>query len=165
MRPVLPLVLVLSLAGGAGAAPAPAVKDKAGLFSPKAVEQAAEHIDAVQQKYGLALTIETLPALPKEEAKTPPPERSRWAATLARFKAPRRSREAVADEARTRAEASGREGVFVLICKDPRHVSVVLWPEEREADYPSWQREELRNHFARRLAADPDGVLLSAVDL
>jgi len=65
--------------------------------------------------------------------------------------------------AKERAGAAGVDGVYVLICTDPRHVQVIVWPESRDKTFPARDREDLRKYLAKQLNKEPDQTLLSAV--
>lgn len=112
-RCALLLVIFISV-GTARAGESPAVKDAGGLFSPAALRRAEERISAVEREYGFPIVVETLPSPPPFLGLFPMTgrvkamsleERDRYFARLARRRAP-------------------RNGLWILICKEPLHVQV-----------------------------------------
>jgi hypothetical protein len=60
------------------------------------------------------------------------------------------------EQARKRADAVGVDGIFVVICNDPRDIHVVVRPED-DPDFTRHDAENLRRTIARRLQeAGPD---------
>jgi hypothetical protein len=157
-----PFVRILFLAAGVlvgltcfarAEPPLPGVEDGAGLFKSETLAKAREEIRQIHETFHQDLSIESIPFLPPEDQKRVHAMGSRDAA---RF---------FDKLAKDRAAAAGVDGVYILICDDPkaRHVQVVVWPESREQTFPSRERERLRAEMARHLGKEPDQTLLHAV--
>jgi hypothetical protein len=129
-----------------------AVRDGAGLFNPATIDKARRRIDAVRSKRGIDLVIETVSELPDLSSDDLRKMRNR------------QSRDRLRKIAQDHADAAGCNGLFVLIVSDPRHVTVVGWPGQRELDISSVKRENLRKYLARELPTDPNRALLGACD-
>jgi hypothetical protein len=155
MRPfLLSLVAALALAlprPGRADVNTPTVVDDARLFGPETIAQAERQIDEIRRTYQRDLLIETVEALPRP--------RKWWL----RFWARRQVNRALADLARERAQDAAVDGLCVLICKDPRGVSVVAWPEGHGQEITAEDCEQLRTQVVRDLQGDPDQALLNAV--
>jgi hypothetical protein len=133
--------------------PLPGVEDGAGLFKPETIAKAREQIREIRDTLHQDLSIETVPSLP-------PADQQRVHGMSSREQA------RYFDQwARERAAAAGVDGVYILICNDPRlrHVHVIVWPESRDATFPARDRERLRREMARDLGREPDRTLLHAV--
>jgi hypothetical protein len=158
MRPVLlRLASVLVVVVGARHAAAekhsaPSVKDGAGLFSPAAVARADEQIAQIRETYGCDLVIETVGALPKTDR--------RWF----RFLYAREVNRFLADWARDRARDEEVDGIYVVVCKEPRSVITVVYPPAQEQTFAPGDCAQLRRQFAHHLGrSGPDQALLDGV--
>jgi uncharacterized membrane protein YgcG len=124
------------------------VKDDAALFSADAVRQAEEQIQTLHRRARQDLLIETISAVPADKAGPLKSNRNRF----------------FAEWAQERAEVSGVNGVYVLICAEPRHVQVFVSPDAREA-FPDKDREKLRKSLSGKLGRKAyDDALLDAVE-
>ena len=130
------------------------IKDGAGLFSSATIIRAQQRIDDAKANDtdGIDLMIETVTELPD----LPP-------SALRRMRS-RESKERLRQATQDRADEAGCRGLFVLIIKDPRHVTVVGWPSTNELRVSSVKRENLRKYMARELADDPNRALMGACD-
>ncbi len=146
------LSVFASLAGTARAAPPlPGVEDEAGLFKPETLEKAREQIQEIRDTFHLDLSIESIPAVPAADHRRVHGMSSR---ELAHY---------FDKWAKERAAAAGVDGVYILICNDPKHVQVSVWPESRDATVPARDRERLRREMAHNLRKEPDQTLLHAI--
>jgi len=150
------LASVLVVVAGARAAaaekhPTSPVKDGAGLFSPPAVAGADEQIAQIRATYGCDLAIETVGALPKTDRRW---FRFLYAPEVNRF---------LADWARDRARDEGVVGIYVVVCKEPRSVIVVVYPPAREQTFTPRDCGRLQMQLAHQLRKGPDQALLASV--
>jgi uncharacterized membrane protein YgcG len=117
---LLPLALAACLApAGPAFAVAPEIKDDGKFFSADAIKKANEEIRDIARKYDRDLLVETIMTLPDDQA--------------AKVKAmSREEREKFFYSlAEKRAEAAVVNGVYILVCRDPAHVQVVVTPRAR----------------------------------
>jgi hypothetical protein len=106
----------------------------------------------VRQTYGCDLVVETVGSLPKTDR--------RWF----RFLYAREVNRFLADWARDRARDEGVDGVYVVACKEPRSVIVVVYPAAQEQNFTPSDCNQLRRQFAYHLAKEgPDRALLDGV--
>lgn len=145
------LLAVLLLVGAGlparAGGPTPAgVVDDAGLFRPETLGRAEELISALRHEYHFDVRVETLAALPPDEQKA--------LDALSRRKAKGRY---VARISRERAEKAEVNGLYVLICTEPRFVQVVASPPSAEAYFSSYKQGQLRQLFEKRLAGSRAG--------
>jgi uncharacterized protein len=129
------------------------VTDDAGFFSRKALDKANEQLAGLKKETGKEVRIETVKAVPSEKkvdvAKMEKSERSRffekWTVD--------------------RAKAEHVKGIFVLICKDPGHVQVVVDRQTREQGFGVTDEKQLADKFLEGFKhKDYDKALLDAVD-
>jgi hypothetical protein len=126
----------LSAAAPALAAEGPPVTDAAGLFTPSAVQKAAEEIQGIQRAEHKDLVIETFKGVPEDRSKA--------------FRGmSRRARDDfffqwAADRARERHV----DGVYVLICKSPAHAVAVRGPDTEERVFPDRDLDRLGDELA-----------------
>ncbi len=103
----------LVLVGPAGAV-APEIKDEGKFFSADAIKKANKQIREIARKYDRDLLIETFPTVPGGQAERvkamSPEERGKF----------------FLNWANDRAEAAVVHGVYILVCKDPAHLEVVI---------------------------------------
>jgi hypothetical protein len=173
-RPLLPLLLLpfaLAVLPGAIAAAPPAavaavggtyqaalaqavddgVLDDAHLFSAEAATAARDRVRQIRKEYHVAVFIDTVSKAPA----------SGW--SDANSWNGRKRDDYFHSWAKQRSQELGVEGIHVLICKQPRHVAVVVWPERLEADFGPKECKGVEQMFTRRLVAAPDETLLGAL--
>ncbi len=144
---------ILCLMGLAGVARADErtspIRDDAGLFPAKTIAEAERQIDDIRRTYDRHLVVDTIPSAPPHERK------------LFRFLWTRQVNRVLEEQARKRAGESGLDGIYVVICNDPRDVHVIVRPGDDPAFTPH-DAEELRRTIARRLHdSGPDRALLA----
>jgi uncharacterized membrane protein YgcG len=110
------------------------VLDDARFFKPAAIRQADEQIADIHTRYQKDVFVETVA--------TPPADRAPELKTLGR----ERFFAAWAEE---RMLASRVDGVYILICKDPSHVEVIISQDAGEP-FNDRFRESLRRTLVRR---------------
>jgi hypothetical protein len=128
------------------------VNDRAGLFSADAVARARESIRQFRHDYHRDLFIETFAHVPDADGKR-----------VSRMWTPSRERY-FTDWAARRAKAVGVDGVYVLICKDPKHVHVLVHPDTPEQRFTDDNAKELRKRLERQLPKSADAALNDAVE-
>jgi hypothetical protein len=128
-----PLILLAAMSLGAGGGPASAVRDNAGLFSPEAVQKADEEIAALQDVYHLGVEMETITS-PAEELRT----------KIGRMK-PAQAAPLLKAWAEKEASQAAGKGVYILICKEPGDVEVIVPPEIRARDFTLYDATRLRS--------------------
>ncbi len=128
------------------------IQDHAGLFQPDAVLKARAAIQQFRHEYHRDLFIETFDHPPGAEPKRgflawgrsqAEPDYVQWSTT--------------------RARAIGIDGIYVLICKKPKHVQVLLYPNTPEQAFTEDNVRELRKLLERELPQSPDAALSDAV--
>jgi hypothetical protein len=113
------------------------LRDGAGLFDKKeVVEQINAQIEDIYHHYGKDVLIETVRTIPPEGE-----------AELKHHRAARFF-ENWADE---RAVAAGVDGIYILICQEPRHIEVAVRPKENLATFDKRTRERLRKTLEHKL--------------
>jgi len=99
---------------------APEIRDLAGFFKPETIAKANKEIREIARSYDRDLLIETFPRIPdsqKERVKgMSVPEREKF----------------FANWATDRADAAVVNGIYVLICKDPAHLHVLVTQKGRD---------------------------------
>ena len=131
------------------------IKDGAGLFTSSTIVEAQRRIDRAKanDQDGIDLKIETVTELPELPA------------SALRKMRNRQSKELLRKAAQDRAKEASCRGLFVLVVKEPRHITVVGCPEDPyELKVSSVKRENLRKYLVRELGTDPDRALLGACD-
>src|SRR6516162_8144247 len=106
---------------GRAAAVAPEIKDDGKFFSAEAVKKANKQIREIARKYDRDLLIETVAAVPGDQA-----ERVKGMSAQERSKF-------FYNWASDRAEAAVVHGVYILICKEPSRLEIVITPRARKA--------------------------------
>src|ERR1700676_3392812 len=104
------LVLTWLMAAGPARALTPEVKDQAGFFKPDTIKQANQIIRDIEREHRVDLLIETFP-------KPPAGREAEASKDKARF---------FSQWAIERARESGINGIYVLICKRPSYIKVVV---------------------------------------
>jgi uncharacterized protein len=104
------------------------VRDQAGFFSPGAVEQANKSIGELKQQHKKDLLIETLPAVPDEQKDA--------------FAAKGKER-FFSDYSAQRAKASGIDGIYILISKDPSYLKVAVGNNTARRAFTTANRDDL----------------------
>ena len=113
------------------------MRDGAGLFDKKdVVEQINAQIDEIHRRYGVDLLIETVSTTPADRA-----TELKQLHTTTFFAM-------WADE---RAVAAGVEGIYILICREPRHVEIVARGDIAQATFDRRTRDSLRRNLERNL--------------
>ncbi len=129
---VISLLLVPSVA-----AVAPEIKDEAKFFSAEAVKQANKQIRDLARKYGKDLLVETLPAVPTDQA-----AKVKAMSTEEREKF-------FHNWAADRAEAAVVNGVYILVVKDPPHLEIEITAKARSS-FTKEQFDKLRGALLGR---------------
>jgi hypothetical protein len=157
-----PPVLAQSALGGAVGGPAAeawekfrdspglGVDDRAGLFSADAVARAREAVRQFRKDYHRDLFIETFAHVPDGDRKD---VSGLWTWSRERY---------FTGWAKRRAKTVGVDGVYVLICKQPKHVHVLVYPDTPEQAFTDDNTKELRRRLERQLPKAPDAALEDA---
>jgi uncharacterized membrane protein YgcG len=99
---------------------APEIKDSAGFFKPEAVGKANKDIREIARSYDRDVLIETFPAIPGGDSQRVKglsvPEREKF----------------FANWASDRADAAVVNGIYILVCKEPAHLQVVVTEKSRD---------------------------------
>jgi hypothetical protein len=127
-RWMLAPALVAGWLMAAGPAPAAPVNDEAGLFSADAVKKADQVIQKIQRDYGTGLTIDTVPRIP--------------ANLEGKFKQLGKD-EFFRDWAESKAKRERDKGIYVLICKNPGRVEVLVDEQTRAKNFTLRDRNAL----------------------
>src|SRR4051794_13241029 len=98
------------LALGPARAVTPQIKDDAAFFKPATLNKANNEILRMNRDYHKDLVIETMKAAPKDKAELVKDSASRD--------------RAFAEWGGERARALGVDGIYVLICAEPRHLRI-----------------------------------------
>jgi hypothetical protein len=130
------------------------VHDSAGLFKEEVIRRADLEIAAIREHHDLALYVETIKHLPKDAA-------ARLSGIL---KTKREKDQYLSGWARKEAVRKKFDGVYAVICLDPRFVFVVGSSDEVDARFSRAQQDEVRQQFDRSLRRhNYDDALLSGV--
>ena len=113
-----------------------AIRDEAGLFRPDAVAQAELQIELIRLNYGRNVFVDTV------QSASPHKWHWKW------FLGTREVNRMLQEQAEKRADASGADGIYVVICNDPRAVHVVVRPADDPA-FTLHDAETLRRSIAR----------------
>src|SRR4051812_37341679 len=93
------------------------VRDDAQLFRPQTLAEANKVIARIEREHGKRVLVETYPSLCRLRGE-------------GQDLAKKDVRDAVFKQwAEDRCRAENLDGVYVLICKDPKYVLVTVWPE------------------------------------
>jgi hypothetical protein len=128
------------------------VLDEAGLFSPAAIAAARDKIHQIRKEYHCAVLIDTVSRAPAADWSKATSWSGRKRAEYFRGWAKERSREL------------GVKGIHILICKQPRHVAVVAWPQRFEEQFSEKDCTDIERLLTRQLLRTPDETLLTALD-
>jgi hypothetical protein len=127
------------------------IRDGAGLFRADAVARAEQQIDEIRRTYGRNVFVETV--------KSASPQKWHWKW----FLGTREVNRLLQEQAEKRADAAGADGIYVVICNDPRAVHVVVRPADDPAFTPH-DAETLRRTVARLpRGGSPNEALLAVV--
>jgi hypothetical protein len=127
------------------------IRDEAGLFRADAIVQAELQIDDIRRTYGRNLFVDTV--------KSTAPHEQKWF----RFLATRQVNRILEQQAQKRAAETGLDGIYVVICNDPKDVHVVVRPADDPAFTPH-DANTLRLTIVRRLQdSGPDLALLALI--
>lgn len=153
---VLRLLAALSLAGLAATAraeePPAAIRDDAGLFHAEASAQAETKIADLRRNFERNLFVRTVSTIATKEQKLP------WL-----FRPRRVVHRLLQEQANTFADETGAEGIYVLICRKPRGVHVLVRPSP-DPRFGRRDAEALRKSIARNLTEEgADQALLDLV--
>jgi uncharacterized membrane protein YgcG len=121
-RLVLNSVLPIALAFASHAlAVTPEIRDEGKFFSAEAIKKANREIREIAKKYDRDLLIETFATIPGEQAervkKMSPEERAKF------FR----------NWATDRAEAAVVHGVYILVCREPAFLEIIVTAKSRQA--------------------------------
>jgi uncharacterized membrane protein YgcG len=127
MRPALTVLLGLLVCGPAGAVFPPAMKDDGKFFKAAVVEKANQKIREIYEKYKKDVVIETLANLSAEQIKAAKDEGTKKFFDKYAFE---------------RAKALGLNGIYVVICKEPRYARVHMDPGTQKSAFTAANRDE-----------------------
>jgi hypothetical protein len=143
----LPPLFLLAVVGACavGDGPAPAVRDEAELFSHEARQKADEEIADLRDVYHLDIVVETAVMPPEELHKKIAGMKPAHAAPLLR------------SWAVDRADQQATKGVYILICKAPGDVEVVVSPDALQQDFTGYDAKRLHS-LLRTMKTGPSHV-------
>ena len=127
-RKTMATAILLFLIGSAAAAP-PEVRDDASFFSPTAVAEANGLIRQLKQRHGKDLQVETFPEVP--------------ANLKDQFQ--KNKNKTFADWAVDQSKKVKVDGVYILICKNPGHLEVLVGDATLKKAFPAKDRDALRD--------------------
>jgi hypothetical protein len=143
---------VLALTSDARAESRPAsIRDDAGVFHADAIARAEQGVADIRRTFDRNLFVQTVASVT--------PQQRHWFPFL---RTPQVNR-MLEEQARQFADKSDVPGIYVVICRHPRDVHVIVWPND-EAGFNRHEAEALRRMLARRLPDNADAALLAAVD-
>jgi len=147
----LSAILPLCCAAGLSAVAAvPRVNDEARFFSPAAVEKGDRKIGDIARQFHRELLIETAPGIPDRLQ-----EKYKELGKRAFFEG----------WTRQRAEEAGIRGIYILICKTPSHLQIVVDRSTRQRAFTREDEDRLTRKTIELLSAHKnDDALLAAVD-
>ena len=116
------------------------VIDQAWLFRPGWIVHTEGLIREIRQAYHFDVRIETMASLPEAD-------RKKFDAISGRSAKGRY----FAQMARAEAEKVGVEGLYVLICMNPRYIQVVVNPVSLESEFPRFDQRQLHDFLAKRI--------------
>jgi uncharacterized protein len=147
----LSAILPLCCAAGLPAVAAvPRVNDEARFFSPAAVEKGDRKIGDIARQFHRELLIETAPGIPDRLQ-----EKYKELGKRAFFEG----------WTRQRAEEAGIRGIYILICKTPSHLQIVVDRSTRQRAFTREDEDRLTRKTIELLSAHKnDDALLAAVD-
>ncbi|HBI41691.1 MAG TPA: hypothetical protein DDY78_02405 [Planctomycetales bacterium] len=143
----LPSLFLLAIVGASTGADgaAPAIRDDAGLFSRETGQKADEEIAALRDVYHLDIVVETAALPPVELHKKIAGMKPAYAAPL------------LHEWAVEGADQAVNKGVYILICKEPGYVDVVVSPEVLQHDFTGYDANRLRS-LLKNMKAGPSHV-------
>jgi hypothetical protein len=128
------------------------VLDDAHLFSPEAIAAAQDKVRQLRREYRCAVFIDTVSGVPAADYKRAHSWNSKTADAYFH------------EWALSRSQEFGVEGIHVLICTEPRHIEVLVWPESYDAEFGPKERLGLQRMLTRQLKTKPDAALLQALE-
>jgi uncharacterized membrane protein YgcG len=135
------------------AAVAPEIKDEAKYFSPEAVKKANETIREIYKKYGKDLLIETFASVPADQAEKVKDMTTAEKNTFFRKWAVQRAQQSVV------------QGIYILVCKDPRNLQILI-SKKTESVFDSKAFKKLKENLFTDFGNKKfDEGLLAAVKL
>jgi uncharacterized membrane protein YgcG len=145
--------MIMLIFTGRALAVAPEIRDDGKFFSADAIRKANKEIREIAKKYDRDLLIETVPTIPGDQAERvkamPREERARF------FR----------NWATDRADVAVVHGVYLLVCKEPAFLEIIITERARQA-FDKESREKLRALLLRSFHEKRyDEGLQSAVDL
>ncbi|HTU20357.1 MAG TPA: hypothetical protein VMG10_19995 [Gemmataceae bacterium] len=150
---LLALIELACLASAARAeTPSAPIRDDAGLFHADAIAHAEKRIDDIRRTFDRNLFVRTV-------ASASPGQQHRF-----QFLLRREVNHLLGEQARKYADELCLPGIYVVICKKPRDVHVMVRPSD-DPEFTHRNAETLRRTLARRLHdSGPDTALLSLVE-
>jgi len=103
------------------AAPAQVIRDEAHIFESETLLEARSNLAQIERTHGKQVLIETYPSL------------SRLRAEGVNLNEPAQVDAVFQQWGRDRCKAENLDGLYILICKDPKYVLVMVWPDSNEA--------------------------------
>lgn len=137
-------------AGAFAAGTAFRVRDDGGMFSKEAVEKANKKIEEIKRTYNKDLLIETF--------NTPPDN-------LKKDYREEGKKQFFLDWSKRRYKSEDVRGVYVLICKKPQYLQVIMGEETAKKAFTTANQTALSKEMIADLKAEkPDKALLDAVE-
>ncbi len=152
MRTLPFALLIIVLLCGAEPLPSPTrtVRDEAKILSAETKEKAQQRLDAISERFKLNVLIDTVPQAPDGlRARLKNLSASRVTALMKSW-------------AQERAALAELDGIYVLICMDPKDIRVVDWPKDK-AYFSERECDALRRPFLER-KVNVDKAVLSLLD-
>jgi hypothetical protein len=127
----LPALLLgwLGLVGTVAAVFPPAIKDDGKMFTSEGLEKANKKIKEIYQNYKKDVVIETFAAIPSDLEK--------------KFK-DKKKEDFFREWAESRTKDLGVNGIYVLICKEPRYLYIDIDRESRKKAFTRKDYEKMR---------------------
>ena len=130
------------------------VNDRVGFFSAGAIQKAEAEIEAIKLLYSRDVTVSTF--------QEPPSNRVQ----VIRGNDKEKRDASFFAWAQLQMQADGARDIFILICKDPPHVQVVLGSDMQAKAFTANDRDKLRDLLVKDLKEKKnDEALLGAVQL
>jgi hypothetical protein len=136
IRWLLAIPLVLAVWTAEAPARASAIRDEAGMFSPRAIEEARSRLDRLEQSTGVPVIIETIKSIPSLTKESSRDERER----------------AINQLAKRRDQQIHDEGLYILISRREHVISETLIRERLARVLPIEKRETIRDAFVAGFA-------------
>jgi TPM domain len=147
--PVICLVFLASITRAEGKVSP--IRDEAELFRADTLAKAEQQIGEIRRKYDRNLFVETV--------KSVPPSQRKWF----HFLGTRQVNRILEEQARKLADESSADGIYVVICNDPKDIHVVVRPADDSLFTPR-DGETLRRSIVRGFKDnDADQALLALV--